>query len=234
MITVSGAITAPLAAAAPPGPDAAAVAVPGAVDASRPAATASDAGAAVTAGRAAAVEEIARAEPTPTEVADEPSDGVVRHHIATAETAPVRRRPPADRVDDDRPGDATGEITMPRQRPPIEVRHSEPSILIADLAVAHAAVSGVFDKPAAAATPDAASPMHEEPVAEVLADAAEVHGDAAVFSDVEEAFFSAGHSRDEAPPAPSSESFDDLDEDYRRVGFWERFRGKPGPKRPGR
>jgi uncharacterized protein DUF4388 len=176
------------------------------------------------------------ADSAPSEVSDEPSDGVVRHHIATAKTAPVRRRPPSERVDDDRPGDATGEITMPRQRPVREIRYSEPTILVADLATVQAAVSGVIDAQAATSTPDAASAEHASPVAEVVDDAAEVHGDAAAFSDAEEAFFRAGHDRG-APPAatPKAESFDDLDEGYRRVGFWERFRGKPirpkGPRR---
>jgi DNA-binding response OmpR family regulator len=70
-------------------------------------------------------------------IVDEPSDGVIRQHIVTAETAPVKRRrltsdPPAD----DRPDDATGEITMPRERPTAEPQVSEPTILVADLAAA--------------------------------------------------------------------------------------------------
>ncbi|HMG23955.1 MAG TPA: protein kinase, partial [Kofleriaceae bacterium] len=56
-----------------------------------------------------AQEPAAAADSTPTAVADEPSDGVIRHHIATAETAPVKRRHAAlEPVDDDRPGDTTG------------------------------------------------------------------------------------------------------------------------------
>ena len=51
---------------------------------------------------------------------------------------------------------------------------------------------------------------------------AEVRRDTEVFSDVEEAFFRAGHEKE-----PAAESFDDLDEGYRRVGFWDRVRGKP-------
>jgi len=199
----------------------------GLVVATSDAVTAPLAGAATAAGSP----EVPADEPPPTEVADETSDGVIRHHIATAETAPVRRRPPGEWLEDDRPGDATGEITMRRQRPPVEVRHSEPSILVADLAVVHAAVSAVADEQATApTTPSAASPSTDAPVAEVCSDAAEAHDDAAAFSDTEEAFFRAGHERDAAPaPQPPAESFEDLDEGYRRVGFWERLRGKPPP-----
>ena len=40
----------------------------------------------------------------------------------------------------------------------------------------------------------------------------------------------AGHDKE-----PVAESFADLDEDYRPVGFWERLRGKPArpPTSPG-
>jgi hypothetical protein len=201
----------------------------GLVVATSDAVTAPLAGAATAAGSP----EVPGDEPPPTEVADETSDGVIRHHIATAETAPVRRRPPGEWLEDDRPGDATGEITMRRQRPPVQVRHSEPSILVADLAVVRAAVSGVADEQTTTPTVrNAASPAHEAPVAEVRGDAAEVRGDAAEFSDADEAFFRAGHEREAAPaPHPVAESFDDLDEGYRPVGFWERLRGKPPPKK---
>jgi hypothetical protein len=154
----------------------------------------------------------------PDEIEDEPSDGVVRDRIATAETAPVRRRPASDLPLDDRPGDMTGEITMPRARPTIPTRHSEPSILVADLAEAHAAVSAIADEQATAPTTvDAASPALE-------AEVAEARTAAATLSDVEEAFFRGG--RDDSGPTalPAPESFDDLDKDYRPRGFWQRLR----------
>ncbi|MGH2899640.1 MAG: hypothetical protein ACRDMZ_13285, partial [Solirubrobacteraceae bacterium] len=52
------------------------------------------------------------------------------------------------------------------------------------------------------------------------------------FSEAEEAFFSAGHDK-EAPvaTAPRTESFDDLDEGYRPVGFWDRLRGRAARRR---
>jgi hypothetical protein len=160
------------------------------------------------------------AEPLPSIIVDEMSDGVVMHHIATADTAPVKRRhPPSDRPDD-RPGDTTGEITMPRTRPTIEVRKSEPTILVADLAAVHTAVSAVASEQAAApATPDAAAPQHEVPVAKARSDATK-------FSEADEAFFRAGHEREAVVVTPVIESFDDLDEGYRPVGFWERLRGR--------
>lgn len=75
----------------------------------------------------------------PAAIATEPSDGVIRHIIATAaETAPAqRRRLPTDPPEDDRPDDAVGEITMPHARPTAEPRMSEPSILVSNLAVIH-------------------------------------------------------------------------------------------------
>src|SRR5262249_12959892 len=115
---------------------------------------------------------------TPSAVVDEPSDGVVRQHIATAETAPVKRRGlPHDPRDDDRPGETTGEITMPRARPQVVIRYSEPTILVPDLAEIQAEVSE-FDP--------AASPAHPT--------AGSAHGGPA-FSDAEEAFFQAGHDK---------------------------------------
>lgn len=164
------------------------------------------------------------ADVTPATVDDEPSDGVVRNRITTAETAPIKRTPPGAPIPDDRPGDMTGEITMPRARPQALIRHSEPSILVSDLAAVHAAVSAIDgDQTATPPTADAASPAREAPVAEV-------RRDAEAFSDVEEAFFRAGHEKD-----GSAESFDDLDDGYRPVGFWDRLRGKPvrPPTSPG-
>jgi len=132
------------------------------------------------------------ADAPPAAIEDELSDGVVRTSVV-AEPAPSAWRPD-DPIPDDRPAETTGEITMPRARPEVAIRLSEPSILVADLA--------------AALSLDA--PM------------AEVHRDTEEFSDLEEAFFRAGHEKEAV-----AESFDDLDEGYRPVGFWERLRGRP-------
>ncbi|HEX8112143.1 MAG TPA: hypothetical protein VF516_30630, partial [Kofleriaceae bacterium] len=167
---------------------------------------------------AAAPDPADAADSTPTAVVDEPSDGVVRHHIATAETAPVKRRQlPHDPRDDDRPGETTGEITMPRAQPQVVIRYSEPTILVPDLAAIQAEVGEAG--PAGSASHPAAGGAHGGPG----------------FSDAEEAFFRAGH--DKAAGHHDAESFDDLDEGYRPVGFWERLtgRGKPGkPDRSGK
>ncbi|HEX2687842.1 MAG TPA: hypothetical protein VHN14_14545, partial [Kofleriaceae bacterium] len=164
----------------------------------------------------------------PAAITDEPSDGVVRHPIATAETAPVRRRrmltePP----EDDRPEDAVGEITAPRVRVTAEPRMSEPSILVPDLAVIHAEVSAsVSEQVTAPVLVHAASSALEPPVAPVPSGADSLR-------EVEETFFGADHDKDATgDPAPSRpESFDDLDQGYRPVGFWDRLRGK-GTRRP--
>jgi hypothetical protein len=216
---------------------------------------------------------------TPSEIEDDPSDGVVRHHIATAETAPVKRRPPSADPVDDRPGDMTGEITMPRPRPPVRIRYSEPSILIADLgldetdddeaatpdpdaqpsgpdvaspavaspAVASPAVASPTVASPAVASPAVASPTVASPAVAspastppagtpAAAPAAAAASGAAPkarasgsFTATEQAFFDAGRDRDSGVQPAIHESFDDLDEDYRPVGFWERLRGKLNP-----
>ncbi|HZJ65054.1 MAG TPA: hypothetical protein VFD36_16195, partial [Kofleriaceae bacterium] len=164
----------------------------------------------------------------PSAVLDEPSDGVIRQHITTADTAPVkRRRLPSDPPEDDRPEDATGEITT-RARVTVEPRHSEPSILVADLVAELAATP--------AAVPDVASdgvtaPVPAEPAPRPRDKRpSDPRREAVAFSDLEEAFFSAGHDKDAPAPAPPTESFEDLDEGYRPVGFWDRLRGR-SPRR---
>ncbi|HUQ08373.1 MAG TPA: DUF4388 domain-containing protein [Kofleriaceae bacterium] len=51
------------------------------------------------------------------------------------------------------------------------------------------------------------------------------------FSDDEEAFFQAGHSEHHGDHKPA-ESFDDLDDGYQRVGFWDRLVGRKPAKPP--
>lgn len=178
--------------------------------------------------------------PAPQALVDEPSDGIVRQ-LTTVETAPVPRPPPPpNAIPDDRPDDATGEITAPRDLPmPRDPRASEPSILVsdspevasvrADLAAAQQAIQAVVAAQAAApATVDVATPSRELAVAEVRQDA---QAGAAAFSDAEEAFFRAGHEKEKekgtkTAAAPKIETFDDLDEGYQPVGFWDRLRGK--------
>ncbi|MBL9017493.1 MAG: DUF4388 domain-containing protein [Myxococcales bacterium] len=158
---------------------------------------------------------------------DEPSDGIVRQ-VTTVETAPVRRPPPGEVPPDDRPGARNGEIASRPKLPTAPPIGAEPSILIADMAAAHNAVAAVATAPAAAPpTPDIAKPSAELAVAEVRKDA--VHA----FSDAEEEFFRAGHGNTgKVPTFTPQETFDDLDEGYQPVGFWDRLRGKkPKPDR---
>jgi hypothetical protein len=174
---------------------------------------------------------------TPSNILDEPSDGIIRQHITTADTAPVkRRRLPSDPPDDDRPGAATGEITT-RARAMIEPRHSEPSILVADLISDLPAPGPPVTGPVTAPVTDVVSDRVTAPVATEPAPprprdkrSSEPRRDAVAFSDLEEAFFKAGHEKEAAVAAPPTESFDDLDEGYRPVGFWDRLRGR-SPRR---
>ncbi len=167
------------------------------------------------------------------ELTDEPSDGVIRQAIFTAETAPAARRPPAEIPEDDRPEDAIGEIvTKTGQRAAVEpsglaepsILVADPSILVSDLAEAHTAVAAVATAQTTAPTPSMATLAAEQTVAEVSDDAADA------FTDVEEDFFRAGHEKVAKRPPSHSDSFDDLDEGYRPVGFWDRLLGRR-PKR---
>lgn len=178
---------------------------------------------------------VALAAGAPTEeLADEPSDGVIRQAIFNAETAPAARRPPPpDIPEDDRPEDAIGEIvTKTGQRAAVEpptlaepsILVADPSILVADLANVHAAAAAVAAAPATASTPSIATPAAEQAIAEVTGDAADA------FTDIEEDFFRAGAEKAARPPTNPGESFDDLDEGYRPVGFWDRLLGRK-PKR---
>ncbi|HEU4731172.1 MAG TPA: DUF4388 domain-containing protein [Kofleriaceae bacterium] len=207
-------------ASAPEAPEAAAAPTAAGTEAAPPE-SAELAAPAEPAGReASAPEGAGPGDPTPSEIIDEPSDGVVRQHITTADTAPVRRRrAPSDAPEDDRPGDATGEITMPRRRPPVEPRRSEPTILVADLTAIEAEVSEVASgQVTAPISAEARSPGRGP------AEPASPH-DAVAFSEDEEAFFRAGHDRDDAViPQQPAESFADLDEGYQPVGFWDRLR----------
>jgi hypothetical protein len=109
-------------------------------------------------------------------------------------------------------------------QPPPELTGG-PSILVEDLAAAHAAVSTVAAAQAAAPpTANAATPAAEATVAAVRRDA--VH-----FSDDEEAFFDQGHSPTFGHAAEPTESFHDLDEGYKPTGFWDRLLGRDGKKK---
>jgi hypothetical protein len=167
------------------------------------------------------------ATPEPTE--DEPSDGVVRAMIATADTARMgrstRMRPPTPEHDGPPIKETTGEI---RQRPKSDTKEpavSEPTILVADLAAAHDAAAAVLSQPVAAPPPsDAASPSHDLAVAEV-------RRDAATFTDTDEAFFQRADKSAPVPRVVMPETFEDLDEGYQPPKFWDRVFGRK-PKKP--
>ena len=144
------------------------------------------------------------------ELLDETSDGIIRQMLATAETAPTPRRPLYEIPVDDRPEDTTGEIvTKTGQRAAMQPQlDTEPSILVADLAEMHTAGSAQTAAP---------TPVAARTAAEGSAPAAKV------FSETEEDFFRAGQAK--RPTAPP-ETFADLDEGYKPVGFWARLLGR--------
>jgi DNA-binding response OmpR family regulator len=196
----------------------------------------------------------AAAAPAPAhEVTDDPSDGVIREALASADTAPASRRlsDPTPVLLDDRPSDTTGEIVAVAEPAGLAPRDpSEPSILVDDLTAAHAAVAAAPAEPSPPAPPapgasaQAAAPPAPPPpippsasaVAAAEAEVAAVREDAVhAFSELEEAFFRAGH--DAAPDAPAAagraddETFADLDEGYQRPSFWDRLWGRRARRR---
>jgi hypothetical protein len=157
---------------------------------------------------------------------DEPSDGVVRGMIATADTPRARMRPPEPAPAHDGPEikERTGEIReRPRTDKDKEPEVSQPSILVADLAAAHDAVAAAATKAAAAPPPaDAATSSREREVADV-------RRDAVAFSDSEEAFFR-GADKSKPVERVSHETFADLDEGYEPPKFWDRVFGRKPKK----
>lgn len=168
---------------------------------------------------------------TPIETTDEPSDGVIRESLGGDSPRVKLRPPPVEPVPDDRPDDATGEITSPisREKPAKETSNesNEPSILVADLAAIHTAVSAVATKQAAAPhTVDAKGSSPDADVDQVTKDAES----AVAFSDFEEDFFRQGLEVEKQHKPTPGESFDDLDEGFQPVGFWDRLLGRKGKK----
>jgi hypothetical protein len=173
-----------------------------------------------------------RDDATPEATDDEPSDGVIRATIATADTARVAARARAMRAlepEHDGPPvkEATGEIGDRRVRTGIQEKiELEPSILVNDLAAAHTAASAAAAKSAATPAPgDAASASKE-------LDVATVRRDAVAFSADEEAFFKRAESG--TSQVPKFESFEDLDEGYEPTSFWSRVFGNKDKKKPPR
>ena len=165
----------------------------------------------------------------PDALVDESSDGVIHAAFTAPETAPLARArrvsaPPAGKYPDPQP-EQRGEIpsrTSAASEPGASTV-DQPSVLVADLAAAQHAIAAVTAAQARApATPDATTKVHDKVVAEVRKDAA------VAFTDAEEAFFRGGD--DKAAPVvraqPVVESFEDLDADYKPVGFWDRVRGR--------
>ncbi|MBA2541284.1 MAG: hypothetical protein H0V17_16710 [Deltaproteobacteria bacterium] len=166
----------------------------------------------------------------PVATSDEPSDGVVREDLGGDSPRPPLRPPVVTDVPDDRPGDVDGEITSPISLEERQRKNSaEPSILVADLAAIHTAVSKVATAQAhAPPTVDAKGSKPDVAVAEVRKDAA------AAFTDLEEDFFRAGMEQEKPAKQSPGESFDDLDEGFQPVGFWDRLLGRKPKKPPGR
>jgi hypothetical protein len=149
--------------------------------------------------------------------------GAQRQRIAALDTAPLPARakqPSKPPQTSEISAKAGGEIAeRPASSAAAAVDAAQPSILIADLASVHAAVSAV------AAAQATAAPTTNAATASRDADVAHVRTDATAFTDDEEAFFRAG-STSAVPLQPAEETFEDLDDGYQPVGFWDRVLGK--------
>ncbi len=172
----------------------------------------------------------AAAPATPSVLVDEPSDGVIQAPLINPETAPLARprrvsTPPPGGYPEPQPaqrGEIPTRIADASKSRPLAVEADQPSVLVADLAAAQQAIAAVTSAQARApATADATTTTTARAVAQVRSDAA------VAFTDAEEAFFRGGD--DKAAPvvrAQPAESFEDLDADYKPVGFWDRVRGR--------
>ncbi len=167
---------------------------------------------------------------------DEPSDGVIRAAIATADTDQIQRerarlRPPSTPPQHDGPPikETSGEIGRKKSptQPPASasIADREPSILVDDLAAAHAAATAALaHMPAQPPPADAASPSRELVVAEI-------RKDAVAATEAEEAFFKRADQTQPHRVPSASDSFDDLDEGYEPPKFWDRVFGKKQKKK---
>jgi len=156
---------------------------------------------------------------------DEPSDGVVRSLISTADTARLtqaRLRDLEPEYDGPAIKETTGEIKSRADEKPEPVL-DEDSIVIADLAAAHAAVAAVAETKPKEPPVDAATSSQELAVSDV-------RRDAVAFSDTEEEFFKKG-PKTEPVVKVEIETFEDLDEGYEPQGFWDRVFGRKPKKR---
>jgi hypothetical protein len=121
--------------------------------------------------------------------------------------------------------ETTGEIALPTPAPAVAppAVAREPSIMVADLAAAHVAITSAFASVDRTPPGDSATPSRELAVAEV-------RKDAVAFSEAEEAFF---RHTDTHPPTPAQainpEKFEDLDEGYEPQKFWDRVWGRKRP-----
>ncbi len=171
---------------------------------------------------------------------DEDAEWKVRADVAREEhpepTEPIPKEelvePPAVVVEPELLAKPPEEPAAEPAEPPAEPLDAEPAMLAVDLAFAQAAVAVVAEREAArpitAPPVDTHDPATSAEISAVRLDAVAV---ATHFSDDEEAFFNAGKDFDKSKPFRPVESFDDLDEGYKPQSFWERFRGKPGPKK---
>lgn len=119
-----------------------------------------------------------------------------------------------------------------------DARPSQPTIAVDAIAADAAAVAAIATAEPKAeprarsktAPPNLAGTPHDQT-------ADHLKHDAAAFSDSEEAFFRAhddkhgAHPHHPNAPAIQAETFDDLDEGYQRVGFWDRLIGRKPKKR---
>jgi hypothetical protein len=176
----------------------------------------------------ARVEPVSAAIPSAQDVS--PSDGIVRPITAseTEKRARERLREPPRHVPEHSGPEVTetsGELGRKSVSEPAP-RTSEPSILVADLASAHAVATAAIDKAAAQPPPkDAASPSRELEVSQT-------RNDAIAASEAEEAFFQRADANRPSQPHIDVDNFDDLDEGYEPPGFWDRVFGRKGKKKP--
>ena len=175
-----------------------------------------------------ATEPVALAEPEPEPAPDpEPAAAAIETAAAAIETAAAAVETAAPEAP----------VVVPEEPAPSLAPEPSPEVVVSDLAAAHAAITAIAEREQARTepSPDTHDPATSAQISGLRKDVVAAMAEADPhFTEHEEEFFRMGHEL--ASPKPVKvESFQDLDEGYEPVSFWDRLRGlggKPPTKPP--
>ncbi len=182
----------------------------------------------------------------PTATIKESSHPLAAVPISDLPTAPLATKA-ATPANGERPNRITGEVVAQRKSAPNLAVAAVASIVVDESTAVAAEASALIAAATKAADARAAKPTERtrastdrpktktgQNIATPARDkaAGDLRTDAVAFSDDEEAFFRGGDDKHQpAVKAAPIETFDDLDEGYQRVGFWDRLIGRKPKKK---